>query len=165
MNSAYKPNAELTIETKEGRSGGPCWLLQLRQMGSQGVHMKGVLPWLVLWSRHAGYKRLLSFLGCSSLPSKKLFFPYHILFPRDGQQAVRQLCGVACLFIYVSGNIQVGPIYQLWLLLPPLARSCNGTTAGLGYWKVGLEWPYNTPPGQWICDSTIKLEDVDGLND
>ncbi len=18
----------------------------------------------------------------------------------------------------------------------------------LGYWKVGLEWPYNTPPGQ-----------------
>ncbi len=41
----------------------------------------------------------------------------------------------------------------------------NGTTAGLGYLKVGLEWPYNTSPGQWICDSTIKLEDVDGLND
>ncbi len=31
---------------------------------------------------------------------------------------------------------------------PPLVRRCNGTTAGLGYWKVGLEWPYNTPPGQ-----------------
>ena len=24
----------------------------------------------------------------------------------------------------------------------------NGTTAGPGYWEVGLEWPYNTPPGQ-----------------
>jgi hypothetical protein len=31
---------------------------------------------------------------------------------------------------------------------PPLVRRCNGTTARLGYWKVGLEWPYNTPPGQ-----------------
>jgi hypothetical protein len=31
---------------------------------------------------------------------------------------------------------------------PPLVRRCNGTTAGPGYWKVGLEWPYNTPPGQ-----------------
>ncbi len=49
--------------------------------------------------------------------------------------------------------------------LPPLEGSWNGTTAGLGYWKVGLEWPYNTPPGQWTCDSTIKLEDVDDLND
>ncbi len=48
---------------------------------------------------------------------------------------------------------------------PPLVRRCNSTTARLGYRKVGLEWPYNTPPGQWICDSTIKLEDVDGLND
>jgi hypothetical protein len=38
---------------------------------------------------------------------------------------------------------------------PPLVRRCNGTTAKLGYWKVGLEWPYNI----------IKLEDVDGLND
>jgi hypothetical protein len=42
-----------------------------------------------------------------------------------------------------------------------LVRRCNCTTAGLGYWKVGLKWPYNTG----ICDSTIKLKDVDGLND
>jgi hypothetical protein len=47
----------------------------------------------------------------------------------------------------------------------PLVRRCNGTTAGPGYWKLGLERPYNTPPGQWIFDSTIKLEDVEGLND
>jgi hypothetical protein len=50
-------------------------------------------------------------------------------------------------------------------LPPPLVRRCNGTTARLGYWKVGLEWPYNTPRGQCFCDSTIKLENVDGLND
>jgi hypothetical protein len=37
---------------------------------------------------------------------------------------------------------------QTYFLPPPLVRRCNGTTAGLGYWKVGLEWPYNTPPGQ-----------------
>jgi hypothetical protein len=30
----------------------------------------------------------------------------------------------------------------------PLVRRCNGTTAGLDYWKVGLEWPYNTPYAQ-----------------
>jgi hypothetical protein len=31
---------------------------------------------------------------------------------------------------------------------PPLVRRCNGTAAEPGYWKVGLEWPDNTPPGQ-----------------
>ncbi len=41
-----------------------------------------------------------------------------------------------------------------------LAHRCR-----LGYWKMGLGWPHKSPPGQWICDSTIKLEDVDGLND
>ncbi len=27
--------------------GGPCWLLKLRQMGTQRAQMKGVFPWLV----------------------------------------------------------------------------------------------------------------------
>ncbi len=36
---------------------------------------------------------------------------------------------------------------------------------GLGFLKVRLEWPYNTPPGQRISDTTIKLEELDGLND
>ncbi len=44
-------------------------------------------------------------------------------------------------------------------------KVCNGTAAGLGYEKVGVEWSYNTPSGQWICYSTFKLEDVDDLND
>ncbi len=33
----------LTVETREG------WPLKLRQMGTQRVQMKGVLPWLVHW--------------------------------------------------------------------------------------------------------------------
>ncbi len=33
-------------------------------------------------------------------------------------------------------------VYQLL----PLVGWCNGTTAGLGHWEVGLNWPYNTPP-------------------
>ncbi len=39
------------IETLE--IGGPCRPLKLMQMGTQGVHMQGVLPWLVDWARHA----------------------------------------------------------------------------------------------------------------
>jgi hypothetical protein len=38
------------------------------------------------------------------------------------------------------------PPWSFQLLL--MVRRCNGTTAGLGYWKVGLEWPYKLPPGQ-----------------
>jgi hypothetical protein len=30
--------------------GAPDDLLKLRQMGTQGVHMQGVLPWLVRWT-------------------------------------------------------------------------------------------------------------------
>jgi hypothetical protein len=36
------------------KMGGPCWLLKLRQKVSHGVHMKGVLPWLVRWACHGG---------------------------------------------------------------------------------------------------------------
>ncbi len=40
----------------------------------------------------------------------------------------------------------------------------KGTPAGLGYWKVGLDCPYNTPPGGESVDRTSKLENVEGLN-
>ncbi len=40
--------------------------------------MKGVLPWLVRWTRHAGINRFLSCLGCSSQPRTKYFFPHFI---------------------------------------------------------------------------------------
>jgi hypothetical protein len=40
--------------------------LKLRQMGTLGEHMRGVLPWLVRWARHAGTIDFLSCLGCSA---------------------------------------------------------------------------------------------------
>ncbi len=40
--------------TREYKERYPCSLLKLGKMGTQGVHMKGVVPWLVLWARHAG---------------------------------------------------------------------------------------------------------------
>ncbi len=53
----------------------------LRQMGTQRVQMKGILPWLVRWALHAGTRDFfLSFLGCSSPPSTKYFFPRRALF-------------------------------------------------------------------------------------
>jgi hypothetical protein len=45
----------------------------------------------------------------------------------------------------------------------PLVWRCDGTTVGLGYWKVWLAWHHDTLPGQWVNDSTIKLGDVAGL--
>jgi hypothetical protein len=36
------------------KSGVPCWLLTLRQMGTYGVQIKGVLPWLFRLARPAG---------------------------------------------------------------------------------------------------------------
>ncbi len=53
------------------------------------------------------------------------------------------------LLLSIPGILNLGILYAMQVFLPPpLVRRCNGTTAGLGYWKVGLEWPYNTPPGQ-----------------
>jgi hypothetical protein len=52
-------------------------MLKLRQMGTQGVHMKGFLPWLVRLAR----SRFLSCLARSSRPSTKyFFFPHRTLF-------------------------------------------------------------------------------------
>ncbi len=40
--------------TERPERGGPCWLLKPMQMGTFGVQMKGVFPWLARWSRLAG---------------------------------------------------------------------------------------------------------------
>jgi hypothetical protein len=46
----------------------------------------------------------------------------------------------------------------------PLVRRCN---AGPGYWKLGLERPYNTPPGSESVTalSSWRMWIVEGLND
>ncbi len=37
------------------------------------------------------------------------------------------------------------------LFLPLLTQSCNGTTAGLDYLEVSVDWPCNSP--RWVVDS------------
>jgi hypothetical protein len=51
-------------------------------------------------------------------------------------------------------------------LAASIGQRCNNTTAGIGYRK-NKGWNCLTIilSGQRICDSTVKLEDVDGLND
>jgi hypothetical protein len=36
------------------REGWPLPPVETEQMGTHGVHLKGVLPWLVPWARRAG---------------------------------------------------------------------------------------------------------------
>ncbi len=57
--------------------GDPCWLLKLRWMGIQRVHMKGDLPWLVRWACRAG--------TIDFFPRRTVFFP---IAHQAGQAAV-----------------------------------------------------------------------------
>jgi len=61
-----------------------CWLLKLRAMGTYGVQMKGVLPWLVLWARLAGTRDfILPSLAALVGPVQNILFlaHYHFLCP------------------------------------------------------------------------------------
>jgi hypothetical protein len=42
--------------------------------------MKGVLPWLVRWARHAGTRDFYPGLAALVSPITKYFFPHHTLF-------------------------------------------------------------------------------------
>ncbi len=90
-------------------------------MGTQGVHMKGDLPWLVRWAPRAGNWDLFSYLGFSSRPSTQHFCsPLSLSLSKLG----RQSCRVACLLICVSGcnwrdgkgwlEHRPGPIIVIW---------------------------------------------------
>jgi hypothetical protein len=78
-------------------SGGPCWLLKLRWMGTRRVQMNGILTWLVgSLGLSCRYKRFFFCLGCSSRPSTKYFFTivhfFNFFVPnaqQAGQAAVR----------------------------------------------------------------------------
>ncbi len=76
--SYYKYRSQLPFHL-EKREGKPLLLVKLRQMGTQGVHLKGVLPWLIRWSYRAGTRDFLSCLGCFSWPST-IFFHHCTLF-------------------------------------------------------------------------------------
>jgi hypothetical protein len=85
-------------------------LLKLSQMGTQVVHMKGVLLWLVRWA-HCAYKRefcpaLATLFG----PVKYIVFltayttVCHFICPHCPTSWPKQSCQVACLLIRVSGG-------------------------------------------------------------
>ncbi len=62
--------------------GDPCWLLLLRWMGTQRVHMKRVLPWLVHWACHACTRDFCSALAGQVSPVQKcVSLPYKISIP------------------------------------------------------------------------------------
>ncbi len=61
-------------QTKEGWL--PCWLLKLRQMGTQQVQIKGFLPWLVRvrCNLHADTRGFWPALSALVGPSQTIFF-------------------------------------------------------------------------------------------
>ncbi len=96
-------NVSLTRE----HGSGPCWLLKLRQMGTYGVQMKRVLPWLVRWARRAGTRDFYPMAWLLySQPSTKYCFPHlHTFYCMCPHRPCLVSCRVACLFICVSGAI------------------------------------------------------------
>ncbi len=62
--------------------GGHYWLLKLRQMGTQGVHIKGVLPCLFRWANHAGTKDFFPILAALDGPVQNIvFLLFHFFCP------------------------------------------------------------------------------------
>jgi len=59
-------------ESWEDRAG-PCWLLTLRIIGTQGVHMKGAFPWLVCWAPCAGTRNFYPAMAALVRPSTNIF--------------------------------------------------------------------------------------------
>jgi hypothetical protein len=56
---------------RETRDGWPLLTVETKANGTLGVHMKEVLPRLVLLGSSCRYNRILSCLGCTSHPSIK----------------------------------------------------------------------------------------------
>ena len=76
-----RPTLHINIYSLVWRSerqerGGPCRLLKLWWMGTQRVHMKGVIPWLVPYACRAGTTDFCSALVALVGPVQKYFFPY-----------------------------------------------------------------------------------------
>ncbi len=99
--TVYRDQKAERLET-----GGPCWLLKLRWMGTQTAQMKGVLPWLFDWACRASTRDFCSALAALVGPVQNIFFslPYIIsiqLSPFPCKLG-GQPCLVACLLVCVS---------------------------------------------------------------
>jgi hypothetical protein len=87
-------------ETKD--RGGLCGVLKLRQIGTQRVQMKGVLPLLFSLALHAGIKEFCPALAALVGPVQKYFFlTIHYL---NSLVPIAQSCSVAYLVMCVSGE-------------------------------------------------------------
>ncbi len=82
---------QLWVVTRQG----PADLLQLRQMETYGVQMKGVLPWLVRWARRAVIRDFYPALAAHRIN-------FHSVSPSPSNLG-RQSRRVAFLLICVSG--------------------------------------------------------------
>jgi hypothetical protein len=102
-------------------NGGPCLMLKLRQMGTQGVHMKGLLPWLVPLGCLAvtrDFRPALAALVCPvhSIVSPPHTFSLHLSHPSaswaQGQAVVPRClslntCLWKCFFIGTSVDVML----------------------------------------------------------
>ncbi len=62
------------VSIRETREGWPsAHSLELRQMGTEGVHMKGVLPWSVRWAPRAGIRDFGPALAALVGPVQNIF--------------------------------------------------------------------------------------------
>ncbi len=79
-------------------------MLKLRQVGSQGVHMKGVLPWLVRWAcRGAGTRDFCPASAALVGPVQNIFFITVHFFTR--YVPIAQLAGQAVVPCRLSLNM------------------------------------------------------------
>jgi hypothetical protein len=105
-NRAILPHSPPSLSLPERPERGvPCSLLKLRQKGTHGVHMKGVLPRLVYWGRCAGTRDFCSPVDAQvSLVQKIYFSPHSILLhlAPSPSKLGRQSCWVAGPLICVS---------------------------------------------------------------
>jgi hypothetical protein len=94
--------------------------LKMRQMGTQGVHLKGVFPWLITWARCACTGDFYPALAALVSPVQNIFFiavHYFTSFVPKVQQA-----GQAVVLGRLSINkisLGVAMILLMWLQKPP----------------------------------------------
>jgi hypothetical protein len=97
------------INTRKGERIGHCWL-KMRWMGTHGVQIKGIRPWLVRWACRAGKRDFSSALAALVCPLHNIFlFPHQspytisVHFSPSSSKLGRKSCWVACLLVCVSG--------------------------------------------------------------
>ncbi len=149
---------------KRQERGDPWRLLKLRHMGTQGVHMKGVLPWLVNWARCTGNRDFCPALTALVSPVQNIFFLsevryavlYLVNFYPSSSKLGRQSCQVARLLMWgsVGGGEAVRKSGDVWkrgvhytlthhsrvVCLSPLPYNFKGTVSWDGFQKFWLKF-------------------------